>query len=126
MNTLLLAAAVASLAVAAVHVIVGGRVIAAPLLRADGLRPVPRFTNYYCWHMVSIVLLAMAGCYAWAGMDAGAVELAVLATGLALAFMAWGLGLILWKRQRTRHMPQWLMFAAVSGLGLAGLWAGAT
>ena len=121
MNGFLLLAAVASLITFGLHVFAAGPKVAAPLLRAKDIKPVAKYTNYYCWHIVSIVLLAMGGAYFWAAKYPDGLELAVLATAMAFSFMIWGLALIVWKRQPTRFMPQWVLFAVITGLGTAGL-----
>ncbi len=123
MNTILLAAAIASLAVCALHFFLGGPAIAGPLLHAKDMNDVAKFTNYYCWHLVTLMLATMAAGFAWAAIDPNAIELAILSTALALASMVWGMALISWKRQRTLHMPQWVLFAIVSILGVVGLTA---
>ena len=121
MNGFLLAAAIASFITFGIHVFAGGRVIAAPLLKARDIPPVAKFTQYYCWHGITIVLFAMGAAFLWAARYPDGVELAWLATALAAAFMLWGQALIIWKKQSTRLMPQWILFALIAALGLAGL-----
>ena len=61
------AAAIAGLT-CVIHVWLGGREVAQPLLASGGLGKVPKFTNYYCWHLVTIVLAGLAlafGLVAW-------------------------------------------------------------
>lgn len=115
----LLPAAVAA-AIALTHAILGGREIASPLLASrDMPRPV-MLTHYYCWHMVTVVLFSLAAAYLMAAFLPSARALAQFATALSALFMLWGLGLVLWKSQRHAHMPQWLLFLALTG---AGIWA---
>ena len=123
MNGFLLAAAIAGFITCGIHVTAGGRDIARPLLAARDLADVPKLTHYYCWHLVTIVLFALGVAFLWAAYDPGAAELAWFATAIALAFMIWGLALVVWKRQPTRLMPQWTLFAVIAALGLAGLWS---
>ncbi len=52
--------------------------------------------------------------FAWAAISPPAVEVAIMAELLAVAFTLWNLGLIVWKEQSFRHMPQWVLFASVS------------
>ncbi|WP_282605012.1 hypothetical protein [Pelagibius sp. Alg239-R121] len=121
MNTWLAAAAVASLATALIHILAGGRHIARPLMEAGDLTTVPKHTQYYCWHIVSIVLLAMAGGYAYGSTAPEAMALNVMLTGLAASFALWNIALILWKRLDPKHMIQWALFLPITLLGLAGL-----
>ena len=118
MNGFLLPAVVAGL-IAAIHCVAGGRAIARPLLQQDTLPPVVTLTHYYCWHLVTITLLGLAGAFGYASLAADGWVLAVFATVVAGLFAVWGLALVLWQAQRHRNMPQWLLFAvlAVSGAG---------
>ena len=120
MNGFFIAASIASFIAFLIHVFVGGPKIAKPLLEARDIQTVPKLTNYYCWHGITIVLFAMAASFAWAAFYPDGIELAVLATGLSGAFTVWGLGLVTVKGQSTRTMPQWVLFAVIAGLGLAG------
>ncbi len=105
-----------------IHVFAGGPSIARPLLAAKDIGTVPKLTNYYCWHLVSIVLFAMGASWVWFLVEPQAIEVAMLATGLSIAFMLWGLVLVAWKRQRSIEMPQWILFALSSGVSIAALW----
>ncbi|MCJ9430700.1 hypothetical protein [Kordiimonas marina] len=120
MNSYFLTAGLFCAITGVIHSWIGGREIATPLLSVRDMHPVAKFSNYYCWHVVSIVLFAMTGCYLFAAFRPGSADLAVLATILALAFACWNLALILWKRQRIGLMPQWAMFLAISVAGGIG------
>lgn len=109
------------MATALLHILAGGRFIAQPLLASTGLGEIPKYTNYYCWHIVSIVLLTMAVGYAYCGLDPQAVALAVVLTGLAASFALWSGLLIVWKKLNPLHMLQWMLFLPITLLGLAGL-----
>ena len=121
MNIWLAAAALASLATALIHIFAGERHVARPLLRASDLASIPKHTQFYCWHIVSILLLAMAFGYAYASVAPTAIALNVMLTALAASFALWNIGLILWKRLSPKHMIQWALFLPISLLGLAGL-----
>lgn len=123
MNICLFAAGVVSTAVFLIHTFVGGREIAAPLLAAKDLHPVPKFTQYYCWHLVTIVLAAMAAAYGFAAIDPSARDLAAFVTFLAAAFSVFGLILAPAKGQKYKHMPQGWLFVPVTALGVIGLLA---
>jgi hypothetical protein len=125
MYTFFTAAAVLSAGVCAAHVFAGGRFYLRPLLAATGLHPVPRFVHYYCWHLVTMILVAMAIGFGRAAVDPGAADVALLLTVLASGFSLWSLVLVLWKRQRPLQMPQWALFAPVALSGILGLTVGA-
>ncbi|MEM8684832.1 MAG: hypothetical protein AAGF72_15470 [Pseudomonadota bacterium] len=120
MNGWLLAAASVSGLTCLVHVFAGGSSAARPLLRSE-LDDEAKYTNYYCWHMVSIVIAAMACGFAYAAINASARDVAIVMTGLALAFTLWSLGLIAWQRQPFLRLPQWVLFAPIGLLGVLGV-----
>lgn len=125
MNIFFGIAAALSASVCVAHIVAGGRFYVRPLLAATGLHPVPRFVHYYCWHLVTMVLAAMAVGFGRAAIDPGAADVALLLTVLSSSFSAWSLALVLWKRQRLLQMPQWALFAPVAIFGILGLTAGA-
>jgi hypothetical protein len=121
MNLWLAAAAAVAFATFLIHTVIGGREIARPLLAARDLARIPRLTAYYCWHMVTILLLGMSVSLAWAARHAN-TPLVVLMTALAFAFTALSLGLVAAYRVRPWYLPQWSLFAVIAvlaGLGLA-------
>jgi len=112
--------AVFAAAIAIIHFVAGGREIARPLLRQGALSPSVTLTHYYCWHMATISLAGLTGCYAYAAVSQDGRILATFATLIAFSFCIWGLMLVLWKGQRHRDMPQWVLFL---GLTASGIWA---
>lgn len=121
MNIWFLMAGLAAFCVCGLHIVVGGRTSARPLLDATSLGAVPKYTNYYCWHMVSIVLAAMGGMFLWAASHTNAIELAYVSCALAAAFMFWSFGIVAINKGRFAHFPQWALFAVVTVLGCIGL-----
>jgi len=119
-NVALIIAAGLSLLTWGIHTFVGGPRIAGPLLRS-ALPMVPKYTSYYCWHLVTIVLLAMAAGFAYAAFVPSGLDVAWLATLLALAFMGWSVALAFGKVRRPLHLPQWLLFLTISVAALVGL-----
>lgn len=113
-----LCAAVFSLVTWALHTFVAGPIVAGPLLRSD-LRAVPKFTNYYCWHIVTILLVAMAGGFCFAAFDPRGFPLAVFLTILSVAFAFWSGALVVWSKRRIFELPQWGLFIVIS---LPSLW----
>ena len=106
--------------IAVIHTALGGRENARPLMQQQTLPPIVTLTHYYCWHMATISLAVLAGCYAYAAVSPDGRILASVATLVSSAFCVWGLVLVLWKRQRHRDMPQWILFLGPTG---SGVWA---
>lgn len=122
MNLFLAGASLAALATWLTHLVAGGKEVARPLLDCPGLQPVPKYTAYYCWHLVTWTLASMAAFYAVAAALPDQRPLALAATILAAGCLAWNAGLIGWRRLRPAQYPQWVLFAAITLLGMLGLW----
>lgn len=120
MNLALVAAAGLSLLTWAIHTFIGSREIAAPLMRSD-LAGVPKYTVYYCWHVVTLVLFAMALGFAYAACVPASIALGVFLTVLSGAFMAWSLALVVTGERTALELPQWSLFAAITGAGVVGV-----
>lgn len=65
------AAAVVSLLTCFGHVFIGGPQVAGPLLRATDLSDVTRWMAYFCWHVVTVLTLAMGVGFALAAVRHG-------------------------------------------------------
>ncbi|CAN7277249.1 hypothetical protein [Bosea sp. LjRoot237] len=122
MNIWLALAAAIAAATTLIHVILGGRHVAAPLLATERLHAAPKFTMYYCWHLVTIVLAALALAFGLAATGRGSRDLALFATVGATLFCLWGLAMVGLFRLRIAHFPQWALFAAIAVSGTIGLW----
>ena len=122
MNLWLAAAAVIAALTTLIHAWLGGREIAAPLLAAERLRNVPKYTMYYCWHLVTIILAGQALAFALAASGHASRDLAIFATAGAALFAAWSLGMIGGFRLRPAHFPQWALFTPMTACGALGLW----
>jgi hypothetical protein len=116
----LAAASGLSLVTWALHTFVGGPATAGPLL-ASSLPPVAKYTNYYCWHLVTIVLLALSTAFGYAALVPSGLDVAVFATVVVGAFSLWSVLLVLWKHRRPWQLPQWLLFLAIGAAALSGL-----
>lgn len=121
MDWYLTAAAVVSLFTCGVHAFLGGPATVGPLLASEDIDPVAKYTNYYCWHIVTAVLLAMPAGFAAAAYWPDSWELAVMMTALSGAFLLWNIILIVWKYREPWKMPQWTLFAPITALGVLGL-----
>jgi len=120
MNLFLIAAAVLSAGVFLIHTFLGGRTIAVPLLKSGDLHPVPKYVAYYCWHLVTIVLAAIAVMFAVAGVRAQSLDLAWVATALTALFCLLGLAVPPIKKQKYGDMPQGWLFLPIFLLGTLG------
>ncbi|WP_262695935.1 hypothetical protein [Kordiimonas aquimaris] len=123
MNIFLMSAAAICTATTFIHCYLGGKTIAAPLLRANDINDVAKYTNYYCWHLVSATLAMMSAAFLWAAVNPSAFEAAIIAEILAIIFLVWNIGLIIWKGQSFTGMPQWILFGVISVTGGIGLFS---
>ncbi|MEL7343296.1 MAG: hypothetical protein AAFN59_00365 [Pseudomonadota bacterium] len=103
----------------AVHLFVGGRQIARPLVEAQSLRPVVRHTQYLCWHFTTVAIAGMALFFGIAAVT-GTVAFATSATLLAAGFFVVGVGLVLSLGESHARLPQGWLFLPVAALGLLG------
>ena len=120
MNVFLLVAAIATFLTWGLHTFLGTKTIAGALLASE-MEPVAKYTNYYCWHAVTIVLATMAGGYLYAALVPGGRDIGVLVTILSTGFCLFGILLIVQKKQKTMDMPQWVLFAIISAIATPGL-----
>jgi len=124
MNIWFLGAGILSFSLCLLHIFGGGKVAARPLLDTDDLNPVAKYTNYYCWHIVTIVIAGLGVMFLFAAYYVSARELAVAASLFALSFSLWNIGLYFWAQKQFRHwydLAQWLFFLPIWVLGFAGL-----
>jgi len=103
------------------HVFAAGPRIAVPVRDCPELKPVIRLTNYYCWHIVSIVLAQLVFLFGWAAFSQAASLLALVGTSSVVAFGLWGFVLVVKTKQSFKFMPQALLFAPIAVLGIVGL-----
>jgi hypothetical protein len=114
-------AALSSLVTFAVHTFIGGVVVARPLLADTGLPKASRWLNYYCWHIATVLLLAIAGAFAYAAVRTQALELAWFATALSLALSLLSAAVARKGRIHPLRFPSTSLFALIAALGLGGL-----
>lgn len=103
-----------------IHIAVGGRLIARPLLESD-LDLLPRLTLYLCWHGITIVLGGMAALYADALFWRQSADSVWLASGLAATFFVLGWGYIAAFGLSPLQLPQWIVFGPMAICGALGL-----
>ncbi len=117
------AAAAASFVTFCVHFFVGGVFVARPLLADTHLPKASKWLNYYCWHVVSIVLLSLVGAYSYATLIPDRSELAIYVTILAAAASLLSAVVALKAGINPFRFPSTSLLAIVAGLGLGGLLA---
>jgi hypothetical protein len=104
----------------AVHTFIGGIHIARPLLADTGLPKAAKWLAYYCWHLVTLMLLGMACLFALGA--AGRASTAVMAglAGFSLACSLLSVAVALKGGLRPWRLPSTLLFALTGAAGLAG------
>ncbi|MFK7965041.1 MAG: hypothetical protein AB8C46_13845 [Burkholderiaceae bacterium] len=121
MNHFLIAAGAATGLIWALHTFAGQVTVARPLLDAPDLAHTPKHTQFYCWHIVTLLLLALPAAFVFAALAPQHIALAWMATGIVTAMSVLGLVLPPLTGERYLDMPQGWLFLPVAVLGFAGL-----
>lgn len=69
LNLPFLIAGILSAIIWAIHTFAGGSAVVRPLLEAK-LESTAKYTQYYCWHVVTIVLFVMASAFTYSAFRA--------------------------------------------------------
>jgi hypothetical protein len=121
LNRLFLYIALAlGLAMTGIHVFIGGRLIAAPLL-ASNLADLPKFTLYLCWHGITIVLGGLALAFADGLFWRKRRDVVLIASVIAGLFAFLSLSIGLFTRQSPLDLPQWLVLGPMAVAGFLAL-----
>lgn len=113
MNKIQLVTGVGAAALAALHTFVGTPEIADPLLASE-LEDRAKYINFFCWHIVTIVLWATAAGYLWSAIVKPSVELVMFLTCMMACIGIWGVLLPPGVGLSYMTMPQgWLFFPIV-------------
>ncbi|PHQ82633.1 MAG: hypothetical protein COB65_08760 [Thalassobium sp.] len=83
------------------------------------MHSVAKYTNYYCWHLVSITLIAMCAGLIWPAYDPTQSGLAVMWVVIAARFCLWSLLLITEKTVVPADAAM-VAFCSHRGLGADG------
>ena len=125
MNLLFILSGLMATVSAAVHLFVGGRQVARPLLDS-GLEEGIKLTMYACWHLVSASLmlsaltLLSAGFGIFEAAEGGLVLfISVLWLLFGVVFLAISLGMS--RPRGLFRFPQWVLLIPVGVLGILGL-----
>lgn len=106
---------------ALVHTFPGGAKMLPPLLESEDIPEPIKLIHYYCWHIVTILLFGLAASFAYAAYEPTGRILAVVATGISFMCLAWGYFLVVWKKQKHKDMPQWMLFLPQTAIGIYAL-----
>ncbi len=104
-----------------VHAFVGGVRVARPLLADTTLPKASKWLNYYCWHIATVLILAMTAAYADAALRPEGAALAVLMTAIATVLSLLSAAVALKGGIHPLRFPSTSLFTAVAALGAAGL-----
>lgn len=102
-----------------VHTFVGEIYVVRPLLAVERLSRASRWLNFYCWHVTTIVIAAMAGVFLFAAWRLDVFVTAALFTGLAAAFALLCAGVAIRGGVPPFRFPALTLFALIA---LAGSW----
>ena len=102
-----------------VHTFVGGIYVVRPLLAVDGLTRASRWLNYYCWHITTITIVAMATMFGYAARVPDGRGFGVLFTVLALSFSLLCIAVAIKGRVPPHRFPPTSLFGLIA---LAGGW----
>lgn len=103
-----------------VHTFVGGIHVARPLLADTGLPKAAKWLAYYCWHLVTLMLLGIAGLFGGAALGHVGNALAGSLAAFCLACSALSVAVAVKGRIAPWRFPSTTLFALVGAFGLAG------
>ena len=122
MNTFLLwLAALVSFVTFMVHTFIGGPRVAKPLLATTHLPVASKWLNYYCWHIATILLLAMSVGFSYVALRPDRPELAIFLFTLSAALSALSAAVALKGGINPLRFPSTSLFAAIAALGASAL-----
>ena len=119
---LMWAASASALATFAVHTFVGGAFVARPLLADQGLPTAAKWLAYYCWHIVTMLLLALVLAFAAAAAGMLPREAALGLSAFCAACSLLSVAVALKGRIAPWCFPSTTLFAITAAFGLAAAW----
>lgn len=120
MNKIQLVTGIGAASLAALHTFVGTPEVADPLLASD-LEDRAKYINFFCWHIVTIVLWAAAAGYLWSAIVRHSTELVVFLTIMMACIGVWGVILPPSVDLSYMTMPQGWLFFPIVALAIFGL-----
>lgn len=115
------AASLLALVTFSVHTFIGEIYVVRPLLAVEGLPRASRWLNFYCWHMTTLTLIAMAAMFGYSALEPTGRGFAVLFTVMASAFSLLCIGVAIKGGVRPWRFPATSLFASIAAAGLWGL-----
>jgi hypothetical protein len=120
MQAVLLWATAATAAVTwIVHTFVGGVFVARPLLADKGLPRAAKWLAYYCWHLVTLMIGAVAGAFVAAALGQLTGLWTTCLSGFCLACSALSIAVALKGGIAPWRFPSTSLFALTGALGLS-------
>jgi hypothetical protein len=124
MNKLLLSASILAAATTAIHVLMGGHDVAAPLLDS-ALAEAPRLTLYAVWHMATAALALSAAALFFGAMPRHATAGRSMVLFVSVLWLAFGAVFIVVAATQPGtglylKLPQWILLLPVGLLGVLG------
>ena len=124
MNIYLLIATGLSYFAFLLHLLMGGREVARPLLQATELSKTCQFTNYYCWHLVTISLAFIAVVFSLHLYLPLSTDLILAVSALMLLYGLWSLVMIVAHKLNPLQFGQWTVLVPIGVLGFCGVYLG--
>jgi hypothetical protein len=121
MNEILLLASGVSLVTFVVHWQVGGIYAARPLLAASDITEASRWLNYFCWHIVTVLLLIMTGVLALGAVERISTDAIAVVALIAGSISLLSIAVTLRAGIRPYRFPASYLLASVAALSLAGI-----
>lgn len=106
-----------------VHTFAGEIYVVRPLLAVERLSRTSRWLNFYCWHITTIVIAAMAGVFLFAAWRGDMFVTAGLFTALAAAFALLCAGVASRGGVPPFRFPALTLFALIALTGSWGIYA---
>lgn len=104
-----------------VHWLVGGVHAARPLLKAKDLTAGSRWLNYFCWHIVTVLLLIMAALLAFGAARRVSADALALVAVIAASISILSIAVTLRARINPLRFPASYLLAIVAGLTTWGI-----
>lgn len=120
---MLWSAAALALVTFAVHTFVGGVFVARPLLADTSLPKASKWLNYYCWHITTVTILAIAGAFAYSASRPDRPELAMFATLLTASVAGLSVTVAFKGGINPIRFPSTSLFTATAACGAVGVFA---
>jgi len=121
MNILAALASLSALVTFAIHTFAGGAVVARPLLADTHLPAASKWLNYYCWHITTVLLAAMALAFAATALDARFSAFPYLLGPLALCLSGLTVAIAIKAGIAPLRFPSTSLFALTGVLGIAAI-----